>query len=153
MLRRAVLVIPIALLALLGTGCDSSRSNIEKSIRDEMKSQMGVVITSFDLKKQGNGGYAGTATAQNGDVYDVTTSPPNNNRIEWKAIPGQAMVEKLLHTGIEQQLGAKVKSLQITKTEPGNYTGSAELETGFKVTVTTRMEGKNLLWEAKPVAP
>jgi len=153
MLHRFVLLVPIVLLSLFVWGCSPSQRDVENSIREEMKSSLGVNITSLDLKKQGDGSYVGTATAANGDVYDVTTSPPSNNKIEWKAIPGQAMVERLVRAGLKEQLSANVKSLQLTKNGPGSYTGPAELETGSKVIVTTRMEGVNLRWEARPVNP
>jgi hypothetical protein len=153
MLNRFVLLVPIVLLSLLVWGCSPSQRDVENSIRDEMKSALRVNITSLDLKKQGDGSYVGTATAENGDVYDVTTSPPSNNKIEWKAVPGQAMVEKLVRAGLKEQLSAEVKSLQLTKNGPGSYTGPPELSTGSKVIVTTRMEGVNLRWEARPANP
>jgi hypothetical protein len=152
MVPRVVLAVLIALLATLVSGCGPSQANIEKSIRETMKSQQGVNITSIDLKKQADGTYVGTATAENGDVYDVTTSPAGNKGIEWKALPGQAMVEKRVREGLEQQLG-KVKSLQLTKHGPGTYEGPAELTTGAKVIVTTRMAGNQIMWEAKPANP
>ena len=153
MLSRFVLLVPIILLSLLVSGCSPGQGEIEKSIRDEMKSQLNVVITSLDLKKQSDGSYTGSATAQNGDVYEVTTSPPKNNKIEWKAIPGQAMVERIVREGLEQRLSAKVTTLQLTRNGPGIYTGPAELATGSKVIVTTRMEGTQFLWEHKPANP
>jgi hypothetical protein len=151
MLRRPVLLVLPALLALCG--CGPRQGDVERSIRDEMKTKLGVVISSLDLKKQGDGSYAGTATAQNGDVYEVTTQPPRGNKIEWKAIPGQAMVEKMVREGIEKQMSTKVLTLRLTKSGPGSYSGTADLATGAKVTVTTRVEGAQILWEAKPANP
>jgi hypothetical protein len=153
MVPRFVLLIPGVLLAFLVSGCGPGQRDIEKSIRTEMKSKMGVNMTSIDLKKQADGSFLGTATAENGDVYDVTTGPPKGNKIEWKALPGPAMVERVVRGGMEQQLSGKVKTLQLTKNGPGNYTGPAELTDGRKVVVTTRMEGMNLVWEAKPANP
>jgi hypothetical protein len=153
MFRRVWLLVPAILLACLAAGCGVGQADIERSIRDEMKSKMGVVITSFDLKKQGDGSYVGTATAQSGDVYDVTTETPKGDTIQWKAVPGQAMVDKIVRDGMEQQLGAKVKTLQLTRKGPGNYTGPAELVTGVKMNVSTHMDGMQLLWEAKPATP
>ena len=55
MLRRFVLLLPIVLLAFLVSGCGPRQSDVEKSIRDEMPSQLGVVIASVDLQKQADG--------------------------------------------------------------------------------------------------
>jgi hypothetical protein len=153
MLRRIVSVLPIALTVFLVSGCSPSQAEVEQSIRDEMKSSLGVAITSLDLKKQNDGSFLGTATAQNGDVYDVTTSKPSGDKIEWKAVPGQAMVETVVRAGIQEQLSATVKTMQLTKKGPGEYTGPAELSNGAKVTVTTHMDGTQLKWEAKPETP
>jgi hypothetical protein len=149
MFFRVSLAIPVVLFAVLIAGCGPSQANIEKSIRETMKSQQGVTITSIDLRKQADGTYVGTATADNGDVYDVNTLASKNSMVEWKALPGPAMVEKRLREGLEQQLG-KIKSLQLTKHAPGSYEGSAELTTGAKLIVTTRMNGNQIMWEAKP---
>src|SRR5262249_10847761 len=65
MLRRVVLLLPVVVFALLVSGCAPSQGEVERSIREEMKSKMGVVITSIELKKQADGSYVGTATAQN----------------------------------------------------------------------------------------
>jgi hypothetical protein len=138
------------LCAILVAGCAPSQADVERSIRNEMKSTLDVVIASIDLQKQGDGVYLGTATAENGDVYDVTTTPTKDNKVEWNAIPGQATVERLVRAGLETQLASKVTSLQLTKRGPGDYTGPAELASGVKVIVSTRMEGPQLLWEAKP---
>jgi hypothetical protein len=153
MVRLALLFVPSFVLLFLVSGCGPRQSDIERSIRDEMKSSLNVVITSIDLKKLSDGGYTGTATAQNGDVYEVTALPPKNNKSEWKAIPGQAMVEQVVRSGLEKQLSCKVKTLQLTKNGPGIYTGPAELSTNQRVIVTTRMEGKQLLWEAQMAGP
>lgn len=78
----AVLLLPLMIAAENHLRNDAPA--IEMAIRDGMKSKLDVVIKSFSLKKQGNRGYAGTATAQNGDVYDITTSADGG---EWQAIP------------------------------------------------------------------
>ena len=153
MRRHVFLLVPAALIAVLAAGCSPGQSDIEKSVREGMKSTMSVDISSFDLKKQSDGSYLGTATALNGDLYDVTTLPAKNNKMEWKAMPGQSMVEKSVRIGIEQQMSSKVKSLQLTKSGPGIYSGPAELDNGAKVMVTTHWQGTQLLWEAKPIAP
>lgn len=153
MFRRLVCITSTVALALLVSGCSPSQNDIEKSIRDGMKTNLGVRVSSLDLKKQADGSYAGTAVAQNNEVYDVTTTPVKDNKVEWKAIPGQATVERKVREGLEQQLSTKVKTLQITKIGPGNYTGSAELATGAKVNIKTHMEGQQLMWEAQPATP
>jgi hypothetical protein len=153
MVPRAVFAVPIAFLASLVWGCSPSQGDIEKSIRDGMKSQLGVATTSIDLTKQADGAYLGTATAENGDVYEVTATPPKDYKIEWKAFPGQVMVEQRLREGLEQQLSSKVKTLQLTKHGPGSYSGPAELTSGVRVIVSTRMAGAQLMWEAKPASP
>jgi hypothetical protein len=85
-------------------------------------------------------------------VYDVTTLAPSGNKIEWKAVQGQVMIEKMLREGIKQQVGSDVKTLQLTKSAPGTYAGTAELATGAKYKVSTHMEGTTLKWEAEPAA-
>jgi hypothetical protein len=141
------------LFALPISGCAPSQSDVERSIRDEMKSKKGLNITSIDLKKQDDGSFVGTATAENGDVYDVTTKPPKGSQIEWNAVPGPAMVDRIVKAGLEQQLMTKVKTLQLTKNQPGHYTGRAELANGSQVTVTTHMQGADFVWKADPVNP
>jgi hypothetical protein len=149
MSHRVFCLLPIVLLALVNTGCSSNQANLEKSIREEMKSKMGVDITSFDLKKLTDGSYTGTATAQNGDEYEVIAAAPSGNTISWKAVPGKAVVERNVREAVEKQESAKVKSLELTRKAPGVYSGPAELSTGRKLTVTTHMEGTNLMmkWE------
>lgn len=147
-------VVLVALAAALAAGC-SDQSNIESSVRAEMKTQLGVAIQSLALTKQPDGGYAGTATADNGDTYDVTVTAPTgiDRRYEWKALPGQAMIDRIVRQGIEQQLHSKVAALQLTKGGGGLYSGTATLETGGRVAVKTRMQGNQVLWEAEPVGP
>ncbi len=151
MVRRIVFLAPIVLVTFLAAGCGPSQRDIESSIRTEMKTKLAVTIASFDLKKQPDGTYLGTATAENTDVYDVNTFPAAGNGVQWKAVPGQAMVEKIVRAGLEQQMGGKVLSLQLTRNGPGDYIGPAELSTQLKMQVTTRMEGTNLKWEAKAI--
>jgi len=139
------------LLFLFATGCTPSQSDVEKSIREEMKSALGVTIQSLDIKKQADGSYMGTATAENGDLYEVNTQPPKCGTVEWKAVPGQAMVEKIVKDGIEKQIGSPVKTLTLTKKGPGNYSVPAVLQNSAKVNVSSRMEGAMLMWEALPV--
>jgi hypothetical protein len=153
MLCRVVLVVLFGLLALTATGCAPGQAEVENAIRTEMKAKMGVVIKSVDLKKQSDGSFIGTATAENGDVYDVTTTAPKGNLLEWKATFGQALVEKAVRAEIEKRMGSKVKTLQLNKHGPGNYSGRAELESGVKMTVTTRLDGTQLLMETKPETP
>lgn len=149
MARYLALVLPVCLVAVL-CGCGPSKGDIEKSIINEMKTSMNVEITSTSLTKQSDGSYTGTATARNGDVYDVTVEPPKGGRTEWKALPGQAMVEKTIREGIEGQNKMKVKALTLNKQGPGIYTGTAVLENGFKMSVSTSMEGKQIMMKAEP---
>lgn len=153
MVRAISYSIAAVALTFLVLGCGSELGNIETSVRDEMKSQMKVEVKSLDLKKQAGGGYAGSATATNGDAYDVTVAPPKDNKFEWKAVHGQALVEKAVRDGLTTQLKTEVKSLELKKTSPGHYTGPAEMATGERVIVTTYMDGAQLKWEAKPATP
>jgi hypothetical protein len=147
--RVVAFAVPVFLVVL--AGCAPAKSDIDKSIKDEMKTSMNVEITSTNLTKQSDGGYTGTATAANGDVYDVTVDPPKGGRTEWKAIPSQAMVEKMMREGIATQIKSNVKTLTLTKQGPGIYSGTADLENGLKMKVSTSMEGKNMNWKAEPM--
>ena len=152
MLRRLVHRIPMLLLVVV-SGCSPSQGDVEKSIRDELKDKLSVEIASFDLKKQGDGSYLGTATAKTGDVYEITSLPPKGTTLKWEAVPGQALVEAVVRKGLAKQLATNVKTLELTRIGPGTYNGPAELETGIRLIVTTRMEGGQLLWEAKQSIP
>ena len=150
MFRFAALV-PVCLVVVLVAGCAPGKSDIEKSIRNEMKSSLGVEISTVDLQKQSDGTYTGTATAANGDIYDVTTTPPKSGKTEWKAVPSQIMVERLVRADLEAKTQTKVQSLALTKSSPGNYTGTAELTNGKKFKVTTSLEGKTLMLKTEPM--
>ena len=147
--RYLALALPICLVVVLG--CAPSKSDIDKSLREEMKSKLNVEITSTSLTKQSDGGYIGTATASNGDVYDVTVSPPSGGRTEWQAVPAQALVEKKVTEFIEGHYKSKVKTLNLTKQKPGVYTGTAVLDIGAKFNVSTSLEGTQLMVKTDPI--
>lgn len=132
-------------------GCAPSQKAIENSIREEMKKSLNVEITTINLQKQADGSYIGTANAANGDSYEVTTAAPKGGRTEWKAIPSQAMCEKLLREGIKQQLGLDVSKFDITKQSPGTYSGTADVQGGGKLKVSTTMQGTQLSWKAEQI--
>lgn len=140
------------LFAVLATcaGCGPSQATIERSIRDEMKKSMNVEISAINLAKQPDGGYTGTATASNGDAYDVHVNAAQGNRTEWKAVPSQAMLEKQVSTEIAKQVGSPVQSMALTKTGFGSYTGTATLANGQKMDVRTFLDGKQVRFEATP---
>jgi hypothetical protein len=153
-MSRLKLLVPAALVAVFAIGCAPNKEDIEKSIREEMKAGRGVEITSIDLTKQSDGGYTGTATATNGDVYDVTTKPPKGSRLEWKAVPSQPVVERILREMmdkdfLEKELAISVASLTLTKESSEKYSGTAVLSNGQKVAVTAVWEGANLQAEWK----
>ncbi|MBP3960418.1 hypothetical protein J8F10_34765 [Gemmata sp. G18] len=213
MFRFAILVAPLFALAV--TGCAPGKLDIEKSVKAEMNTSLGTEITAIDLAKQSDGGYAGTATAANGNTYDVTTTAPSSGRFEWKAVPaqstvesmvrehlkkalavdvsaldlkkqpdggytgtattvradtyevavgaptkeqgivlnatpGQSTVERLVREGIEAQMKTKIKSFALTRRAPGTYTGTATLEKGPALSISTTMEGQNLTWKIEP---
>lgn len=149
MSRYFALVLPVCFAVL--SGCAPSKGDIEKSIKDEMKTSMNVEITSTNLTKGADGGYTGTATAANGDVYDVTAETPKGGRSAWTAIPAQSTVERMVREKIENDNKVKVKSIALTKQGPGVFSGTLELEGGGKMKVSTSMEGKNMNWKAEPM--
>jgi hypothetical protein len=100
-MHRVLKLIVPALIAVFTLGCEPSKENIEKSVREGMKTNLDVDVTSCDLTKQPDGGYVGTATATNGDVYDVTIKPPRGTRVEWRAIPPQAAIERDMRKDLE----------------------------------------------------
>jgi hypothetical protein len=140
------------LIVFLVSGCNPGQSDIEKSIREGMKSQMSVDITTIDIKKQSDGSYIGTCTASNGDVFDVTTDAPSGGKIAWKAAPGKAALERSLREIISNQLHLKVKSMNLTK-EGKNYSGTADTEEGVKLNVSATWTGSQFSLQAVPIAP
>jgi hypothetical protein len=148
--RSFALVLAVCLVAGLA-GCAPSTNDIDKALREEIKSKMNVEITSTNLTKQPDGSYTGTATAANGDVYDVTVSQPKRGEFQWKAIAGQALVEKKLREWLEGEYKSKVKTLVLTKREPGVYNGTTVLENDLKLNVSTHLEGGQLMMKADPV--
>jgi hypothetical protein len=149
MSRYFALLVPVCLAAGLA-GCGPSKGDIDKSIKDEMKSGLGVDITSTNLTKQPDGGYTGTATAANGDIYDVVVNPSKGNKAEWKAAPAQPTVEKMLREMIDAQIKVKVQSMSLTKQGFGTYTGTAALENGKKLNLSATLDGKTLNLKADP---
>lgn len=145
---RALSVAALALV--LFAGCGPSQATIERSIRDEMKKGLNVEVSALNLTKQADGGYTGTATAPNGDAYDVQVKPPQAGGTEWKAVPSQAMLEKQIKQQIASQVGAEVKSLALTKSAFGVYTGPAVLANGQRMDVRTFMDGMQVRFEATP---
>jgi uncharacterized protein with FMN-binding domain len=144
--RYFVLVLAVCLVAGL-VGCAPSKTDIDKSLREEMKSKLNVEITSTNLTKQPDGGYTGTATAANGNVYDVTVGPPKGGQFEWKVVLGQSTIERMIRQDAETRGKVKVKALTLTKRGDGQYEGPLELENGEWLTVTTKLEGSDLKWE------
>ena len=136
----------VGLFALFVAGCNSpTQADLEKSIREEMKSKLDVTITSFDLKKQDNGTYAGTATADNGDVYDVTTEAPNEGKISWKAVWALPTLERKTRQMVETAFKTKVTSLKLEKQEAADtYAGPVEMESGMKMNITVEMKDGQL---------
>lgn len=140
----ACLLFPLALL--VAAGCNSpTQAELEKSVREEMKSKLDVTITSFDLKKQDNGTYAGTATADNGDIYDITTEPAKDGKISWKAVWALPTVERKTQQLVETAFKNKVASLKLTKQEAADtYAGPVEMESGLKMNITVEMKDGQL---------
>jgi len=73
MRRGTIVLVLIGLIAFAIGGCAPSHSDIEKSIKEEMKSKLNVNITAVNLMKQGDGSYIGTATADIGRGEHVHT--------------------------------------------------------------------------------
>lgn len=149
MLNRVSMLIVAGLVAGLAGGCGPTQASVEQAIKEGIKAELKVDVKKFDLKKQESGGYTGSATTEGGDIYDITTQPITGNKVEWKAVPGQAMVEHIVRDGIEKQMATMVTKLQLTKESPGTYSGSAEISSGRTVAVKTRLDGSQLVWEAK----
>jgi uncharacterized protein with FMN-binding domain len=160
MIGRNVLWL-IALAPTVGpVGCAPPAQNeLEKSVRDEMKAKHNVGMVSFDLKKQDDGSYVGTATADNGDVYDLTTSPPKQGKMEWKTNLSQASRDKnmlaevirLTRDGLEEKFKTKVTELSLTKVADNNYEGTAETENKQKWNVKAEFDGTQVKWQAQAV--
>lgn len=137
-------------IALVG-GCAPKQADIEKMVRDEVSVRLESEVTALTLNKQPDGGYAGTATIANGDVYDVVVDRPRGGRVQWRLLPSQALAERLVRNGLESEHRCQVKSLNLTKQASGEYTGTAVLETGVELSVTASMQGKRFVWKTEPV--
>lgn len=148
MVRYALL---FALLAPTA-GCGPSKAAIESSIREEMKKSMAVDISAIVLTKLPDGGYTGTATATNGDQYDLEVSAPSGNRAEWKAFPGQATLEKQIRKQVATQTGMDPTSVALTKGgSVGVFTGAATLPNGQRLSVRTYLQGNQVMSELLPM--
>lgn len=148
-MSRILSLVAPAVLAVFAIGCTPRQNDIEKSIREGMKADQNVEIKTIDLTKQSDGGYTGTATADNGDEYEIIVNKPRGSRVDWRAVPSQPMVERIVRGGMDEKLKSKVKTLNLTKESPGTYYGTAELEDGTKLNVSTKMEGNALTWQAE----
>jgi uncharacterized protein with FMN-binding domain len=168
MIRRTLICIAIFAPAIWVCGCaPPGQSELEKSIRDEMKSKNNVNIVSFDLKKQDDGTYVGTATADNGDVYDVKTKPPSKGKMEWETRISDATLEKyalaerdsnllaevtkVTREGLEQKLKTKVTELNLSKVADNKYEGTAETENKKKLKVKAEVDGMAIKWESEAI--
>lgn len=158
MFRQWVNLCALLVFCSLPVACAPSQADIEKSIRDEMKSKNNVTITTIDLTKNADGTYTGTAIAENGDVYDVTTKLPERGKIEWQAVESQSTrdkkmiveVHRVVREGMEEQYKTKVKVLNMQKAEGNKYEGKAETEIGLKYSVKAEVEGVQIKWESVP---
>lgn len=140
MTRSAVFACLLAVIA----GCSAGKTDMEKSVKQEMKTALNVEITAVSLTKQSDGGYSGTATAANGDTYDVTaTAPSSDGRFEWKAVVTQSTVERMLRDHLKTTMTIEVSALDLKKQPDGGYTGTANAANGdtYEVTAGARERG------------
>jgi|GEM_PF-6656821 len=146
-------LIPFAAISLgfLVVGCAPSEREVEQVIREGLKVDQDVDVVTVNLTKQPDGGYLGTATATNGDTYDVTVEPPKGGRVRWRAAASQAMVERFVRERIEERYFSKVKALDLKKQGNGTYTGTAELEDGNRIQISATTTGQKLRWEIEMV--
>ena len=157
MFRRALNLFVLFVLCTLPIACAPSQADLEKSIRDEMKSKNNVNITSVNLTKNADGSYTGTAVGENGDVYDITTKAPENGKIEWQAKDSQSThdkkalgeVTRVVREGMEEQHKTKVTALSLSKVSDNKFEGKAETETGGKFAIKAELEGAQIKWEWK----
>ncbi len=139
MTRSAVFACLLAVIA----GCSAGKTDMEKSVKQEMKTALNVEITAVSLTKQSDGGYSGTATAANGDTYDVTaTAPSSDGRFEWKAVVTQSTVERMLRDHLKTTMTIEVSALDLKKQPDGGYTGTANAANGDTYEVTAGAPAK-----------
>lgn len=151
MVRFAALV-ALTSSAVLTAGCSPqpSQADVEKVVRAQVGERLETELESLKLEKQPDGGYAGTATA-GGDTYDLIVDPPRGGRVQWRLVPSQATVERVVTDRLQARHQLRVTALDLKKQEGGTFTGTAVLEDGTKLHVTARMSGKKIEWEAEPV--
>lgn len=130
-----------------------AQASVEKLIREHMKTSLDADVTVADMKKQPDGSYTGTATAANGDTYEVTAGAPTQAGIQMNYVAGQNTVERLVREDIEKQTKAKIKSFALTRKGPGTYTGTATQENGGVLVVNTKLDGNSLRWTFAPLRP
>lgn len=136
-----------AALGFLVVGCAPSEREVEQVIREGLKVDHDVDVATINLTKQPDGGYLGTATATNGDTYDVTVEPPKGGRVRWRAAASQAMVERFVRERIEERYFIGVKTLELKKQSNGTYTGTAELVDDSKIQISVTTTGQKLHWQ------
>lgn len=107
-----------------------SGDSLENSIRQEMKSKRGVEITEIDLSKVADGGLGGTATAANGDVYELQVDKSDGSRRAWTARPSKKMLEREITALMANSSLGTATTIDIAKTDSGGYEGTATTSTG-----------------------
>ncbi len=107
-----------------------SGDSLKNSIKQEMKSTRRVDITDINLAKSADGGLSGTATASNGDVYDLQVDKPGGSRQAWTASPSKKMLEREISTMMAKSSLGTAGTIDITKTDSGGYVGSATTSAG-----------------------
>jgi hypothetical protein len=146
-MARFALGLALVLPWLAGCGAPS-QADVERTVRDGMKVERGVEVKEVNLTQQPGGAYTGTATADNGDTYDVVVDRPRAGKVRWRATATQPTVERLLRERIERTHGSPVAKLELTRESEGSYYGTFTLEAGTRWTVTANTEGVELKWQA-----
>lgn len=127
----------------------ATQATIERMLRDHLEGNLHLNVKTMEVKKQPDGSYAGTATATNGDVYELTAGATSQGSV-LNALVAQPTVERMVKEEIEKKLKAQVKSFNLTRHAPCNFTGTATLTNGKVLNVATKLEAGELVWKIEP---
>jgi hypothetical protein len=125
--RRAAFAALLCLTAL--SGCARPGPvDAERSVRDGMKAQMGIDVAAVNVTRQPDGSFAGTATAANGDVYNVRASVSGDGWSVLQVVLADETIERMIRDHLATNM--QVAATEVKKQSDGGFTGTATATNG-----------------------